>query len=116
MGSNSRGATIMREITYLQAVQEAFREEMRRDPRVFMMGEDLRANLFGAAGGFVEEFGLDRVLSTPLSEAGFTGAAAGAPMGWVRPRVDFGVAPFLYSAVGHTVSRAAQSTLPVCWP
>ncbi len=50
----------MREITYLQAVQEAFREEMRRDPRVFMMGEDLRANLFGAAGGFVEEFGLDR--------------------------------------------------------
>jgi acetoin:2,6-dichlorophenolindophenol oxidoreductase subunit beta len=110
MRSNSTGATIMREITYLQAVQEAFREEMRRDPRVFMMGEDLRANLFGAAGGFVEEFGLDRVLSTPLSEAGFTGAAAGAAMVGMRPIVDYGIAPFLYCAMDQLVSIVAKST------
>src|SRR5260370_37719617 len=108
MRSNSTGATIMREITYLQAVQEAFREEMRRDPRVFMMGEDLRANLFGAAGGFVEEFGLDRVLSTPLSEAGFTGAAAGAAMVRGAPLGEFWVWAFVLSRAGAIGSHMVQ--------
>src|SRR5260370_22076451 len=109
MRSNSTGATIMREITYLQAVQEAFWEEMRRDPRVFMMGEDLRANLFGAAGGFVEEFGLDRVFSTPVSEAGFTGAAAGAAVVRVRASCGFWVAPVFFLPVGPLVNIVGQS-------
>jgi pyruvate/2-oxoglutarate/acetoin dehydrogenase E1 component len=49
----------MRQITYLQAIGEAMREEMRRDPRVFLMGEDIEANVFGTATGFKDEFGAD---------------------------------------------------------
>src|SRR3989440_12744787 len=56
-----RRSTIMRQITYLQAIGEAMREEMRRDPRVFIMGEDAEANVFGTMTGFKEEFGADRL-------------------------------------------------------
>ena len=70
----------MREITYLQAIYEAQREEMQRDERVFIIGEDIEASFFGTTAGFIEEFGAKRVRNTPLSENGFIGAAAGAPM------------------------------------
>jgi acetoin:2,6-dichlorophenolindophenol oxidoreductase subunit beta len=100
----------MREITFLQAIQEAQREEMKRDPHVFIMGEDLRTNVFGATGGFVQEFGLERILSTPLSENGFTGAAAGAAMVGMRPIVDYTIAPFMYCAMDQLVSIIAKST------
>ena len=83
---------------------------MRRDPRVFIMGEDLRTNVFGTAAGFVEEFGPERVLNTPLSEGGFTGAAAGAAMVGMRPIVDFTIAPFMYVAMDQIVSIVAKST------
>jgi acetoin:2,6-dichlorophenolindophenol oxidoreductase subunit beta len=83
---------------------------MRRDPRVFIMGEDLRTNVFGTAAGFVEEFGPQRVLNTPLSEGGFTGAAAGAAMVGMRPIVDFTIAPFMYVAMDQIVSIVAKST------
>ena len=106
----------MREITFLQAIQEAQREEMRRDPHVFIMGEDLRTNLFGATGGFVQEFGLERILSTPLSENGFTGAAAGAAMVGMRPIVDYTIAPFMYCAMDQLVSIIAKSTYLYRWP
>jgi acetoin:2,6-dichlorophenolindophenol oxidoreductase subunit beta len=100
----------MKEITFLQAIQEAQREEMIRDSHVFIMGEDLRTNLFGATGGFVQEFGLDRILSTPISENGFTGAAAGAAMVGMRPIVDYTIAPFMYCAMDQLVSIIAKST------
>jgi acetoin:2,6-dichlorophenolindophenol oxidoreductase subunit beta len=83
---------------------------MRRDPRVFIMGEDLRTNVFGTAAGFVKEFGPQRVLNTPLSEGGFTGAAAGAAMVGMRPIVDFTIAPFMYVAMDQIVSIVAKST------
>src|SRR5215469_7915975 len=100
----------MRQISFLQAIREAQLEEMRRDPRVFIMGEDIRTNVFGTAAGFLEEFGPERVLSTPLSEGGFTGAAAGAAMVGMRPIVDYTIAPFLYVAMDQLISIVAKST------
>ncbi|MCZ7567665.1 MAG: alpha-ketoacid dehydrogenase subunit beta [Ardenticatenaceae bacterium] len=100
----------MRELTYLQAIYEAQREEMQRDPHVIIMGEDIEANVFGTTGGFVEEFGRDRVRNTPLSENGFTGAAAGAAMVGLRPIVDYTIASFLYVAMDQLVSIVAKGT------
>ena len=71
----------MREITYRDALKEALQEEMRRDDRVILLGEDI-ADPFGSAYkvtlGLSPEFGPDRVIQTPISEQGFTGAAVGA--------------------------------------
>ncbi len=75
-------------VSYLQAVHDALQEEMRRDDRVFIMGEDVGFNMLGATGGFLDEFGAERVRNTPITEAGFTGAAAGAAMVGMRPVVD----------------------------
>lgn len=100
----------MRELTYLQAIYEAQREEMQRDPRVFIMGEDIRHSIYGTTAGFVEEFGEERVRDTPLSENGFVGAAAGAAMVGVRPIVDITLASFLYVAMDQIVSITAKAT------
>ena len=100
----------MRQITYLQAIGEAMREEMRRDPRVFIMGEDVEANVFGTTTGFKEEFGADRLRDVPLSEAGFVGAAIGSAMVGMRPIVDLTIASFLYVAMDQIVSMAAKTT------
>jgi pyruvate dehydrogenase E1 component beta subunit len=100
----------MRQITYLQAIGEAMREEMRRDSRVFLMGEDIEANVFGTATGFKEEFGADRLRDVPLSEAGFVGAAIGSAMVGMRPIVDLTIASFLYVAMDQIVSMAAKTT------
>lgn len=100
----------MRQISFLQAIREAQLEEMRRDPRVFIMGEDIRNNVFGASAGFLEEFGPERVRNTPLSEGGFTGAAAGAAMVGMRPIVDYTIAPFLYVAMDQLISIVAKSS------
>jgi acetoin:2,6-dichlorophenolindophenol oxidoreductase subunit beta len=100
----------MREITYLEAISEAQREEMRRDPHVFIMGEDAQANVFGTMGGFLEEFGPERFRNTPLSEAGFVGAAIGAAMVGMRPIVDLSIASFMYVAMDQFVSMAAKAT------
>src|SRR6202034_2686502 len=67
-------------VSYLQAVHDALQEEMRRDDRVFIMGEDVGFNMLGATGGFLDEFGAERVRNTPITEGGFTRAAAGAAM------------------------------------
>src|SRR5205814_9066882 len=97
------------QITYLQAVGEAMREEMRRDPRVFIMGEDVEANVFGTTTGLKEEFGADRLRDVPLSEAGFVGAAIGSAMVGMRPIVDLPIASFLYVALDQTMSMAAKT-------
>ncbi len=100
----------MRELTFLEAIREAELEEMRRDPRVFIMGEDVAAGVFGTTGGFLEEFGPERVRNTPISEAGFTGVAAGAAMVGLRPIVDYTIASFLYVAMDQLVSIVAKAT------
>lgn len=100
----------MHKVNYLQAVNEALYEEMERDERVFILGEDVAWNLLGATGGLVERFGAERVRNTPISEAGFVGAAAGAAMVGMRPVVDILIAPFLYVAMDQIVSIIAKST------
>jgi|SRR5581483_844461 len=100
----------MRELTYLQAIAEAGWQEMQRDPTVFVMGEDIRSGLFGATAGFLEEFGPERVRNTPISEAGFVGAAIGAAMTGMRPIVDMSISVFLYVAMDQVVSQAAKDT------
>jgi pyruvate dehydrogenase E1 component beta subunit len=95
--------------TYLQAIHEAQREEMARDDRVIIIGEDLRRNLFGTASGFVEEFGQERVRDVPLSENGFVGVAVGAAMTGLRPIVDITIASFMYCAMDQLVSQAAKN-------
>ena len=77
----------MREITLSQAVNEALAEEMRRDPTVFILGEDVAeaGTPFKVLAGLVEEFGTDRVIDTPISEPGFVGIAVGAAMTGARP-------------------------------
>jgi pyruvate/2-oxoglutarate/acetoin dehydrogenase E1 component len=100
----------MRKVTFLKAIGEAQREEMRRDPNVFIMGEDVVFDMFGTTTGFKEEFGEERIRDTPLSEAGFVGAAAGAAMVGMRPIVDLTIASFIYPAMDQVVSIIAKST------
>jgi pyruvate dehydrogenase E1 component beta subunit len=100
----------MRTISYIQALGEALREEMQRDERVFILGEDVASNLFGATTGFVDEFGAARVRNTPISEGAIAGAAIGAAMVGMRPIADFTISSFLYVAMDQIVSMAAKST------
>ncbi len=100
----------MRELTFLQAVAEAQMEEMERDERVFLMGEDVSGNVYGSSGGLLERFGAQRVLDTPICESGFTGVAIGAAMVGMRPIVDYTIASFMYLATDQLVSMAAKSS------
>ena len=100
----------MHEVTYLQAIYEAQREEMQRDPRVFIMGEDVVLNMFGTTAGFVEEFGKERLRDTPISEAGFTGVGVGSALVGMRPIVDYSIASFMYVAMDQLISMAAKCT------
>src|SRR6202167_4142394 len=97
-------------VSYLQAVHDAMQEEMRRDDRVFIMGEDVGFNMLGATGGFLDEFGAERVRNTPITEAGFTGAAAGAAMVGMRPVVDLMLSSFMYCAMDQIISIISKST------
>jgi pyruvate dehydrogenase E1 component beta subunit len=101
----------MRELTYLEAFREALVEEMRRDERVFVMGEDVTISSYDSrvTAGLVDEFGPDRLIDTPLSEAAFVGAGIGAAMMGRRPVVDMGVASFCYVAMDQFVSQAAKN-------
>lgn len=100
----------MHEVTYLQAIYEAQHEEMQRDPRVFIMGEDVSKGVFGTTAGFVEEFGKERVRDTPISEAGFTGVGVGSALVGMRPIVDYSIASFMYVAMDQLISMAAKCT------
>ncbi len=98
----------MRELTYLEAVREAQIEEMQRDENVLMMGQDLRASLYGGAG-LVELFGEERVRDLPTSETASVGAAAGAAMTGLRPVVDMGLASFCFVAWDQFASQVAKA-------
>jgi pyruvate dehydrogenase E1 component beta subunit len=95
--------------SFLNALRDAMAEEMRRDPRVFVMGEDLRQNLLGSSAGLLDEFGPDRILDVPLAEAGVVGTGAGAAMVGMRPIIDLTIASFLYPATDQIISIAAKS-------
>ena len=99
-----------RELTLGEAVREALGEEMRRDPRVFICGEDIAeaGTVFKVLTGLVEEFGTERVLDTPISEAGFTGMAVGAAMTGLRPVVDIMFGDFSTLVMDQMVNQAAK--------
>lgn len=96
-------------LTYLAAIGAAQREAMAEDDRVVLLGEDVRSNLFGTAPGFLELFGPDRVINTPISEAAFSGIGVGAAMTGLRPIVDLTYATFLYLAMDQLINQAAKN-------
>lgn len=98
----------MPELSYLQAVRDAQREELLRDPAVLLMGQDLRSNMYGAAEGLLAEFGPDRIRDVPTSETANVGAAAGAAMAGLRPVVDMTIASFIYVAFDQIVNQLAK--------
>ncbi len=100
----------VRVITLGQAIREAIAEEMRRDPRVFIMGEDVAeaGTPFKVLSGLVEEFGTSRVIDTPISEAGITGLGVGGAMTGMRPIVDIMFGDFIALAMDQIVNQAAK--------
>jgi acetoin:2,6-dichlorophenolindophenol oxidoreductase subunit beta len=99
-----------RELTFAQAIREALAEEMRRDSRVCIFGEDVAeaGTPFKVLSGLVEEFGTERVLDTPISEAGFTGIGVGAAMTGLRPIVDIMFGDFITLTMDQMVNQAAK--------
>src|SRR5437588_6833986 len=100
----------VREITMSQAVNEAFREELRRDPTVFVIGEDVAeaGTPFKVLAGLVDEFGPERIVDTPISEPGFTGVALGAAITGMRPVVDIMFGDFMTLVMDQVVNQAAK--------
>lgn len=100
----------MAEITYAQAINDAISEEMRKDPEVFMMGEDIGeyCGAFGVSKGMIEEFGPERIMDTPIAEQGFVGAAIGAAMAGMRPIVELMFSDFLCVCYDELVNEAPK--------
>jgi pyruvate dehydrogenase E1 component beta subunit len=118
----------LRTLYYIEAINEAIREEMERDPQIFLMGTDVSFAISGVGGlgrrigiGFTELFGTERVRDTPLSENAFLGAAVGAALVGMRPIVEMNNASFLWMAMDQLVSQTAkdhylfggQATIPL---
>ncbi|NTV35982.1 MAG: dehydrogenase, partial [Anaerolineaceae bacterium] len=102
---------VKREITYAQALVEAQREEMQRDPRVFLMGEDigLYGGAYGATRDLYKEFGEERVIDTPISEATIGGAAVGAAMAGLRPVAEIMYVDFTPLAMDQIANQGAKN-------
>ncbi len=100
----------MSQITFLQAVSDAIREEMRENDKVFMIGEDMGVygGCFGVTRGFLDEFGPERIIDTPISENGFTNMAIGAAMAGYRPIVEYMFSDFIAVAFDAIVNQGAK--------
>ncbi|QOT00660.1 alpha-ketoacid dehydrogenase subunit beta [Brevibacterium sp. JNUCC-42] len=97
-------------ISFIDAITMAMKEEMRRDPKVFLLGEDVgvRGGVFRASNGMIEEFGEQRVMDTPLAESAIVGVAIGAAAVGMRPIAEIQFADFILPAVNQIVSEAAK--------
>lgn len=106
-----RNTELGKPVTFLEAIREALWEEMEREPSVFIMGEDIGiyGGAFKVTEGFIEHFGTDRVVDTPISEAGFTGAAAGAAHMGMRPVVEMQFMDFVSCAYEPLTNYIATS-------
>jgi len=104
-GSNMRTATVR------EALRDAMAEEMRRDDRVFIMGEEVAEyqGAYKVTQGLLEEFGPARVIDTPITEYGFAGIGTGAAMGGLRPIVEFMTFNFAMQAIDHIINSAAKT-------
>jgi pyruvate dehydrogenase E1 component beta subunit len=103
-------ASGIRELTFGEAIKEAIAEELRRDPTVVLMGEDVAeaGTTFKVLQGLVDEFGKERVIDTPISEAGFCGLCVGAAMTGMRPIVDIMFGDFLMIVMDQIANQAAK--------
>jgi pyruvate dehydrogenase E1 component beta subunit len=103
-------ATSVREISFGDAVREAIAEEMRRDHRIVLIGEDVAeaGTTFKVLKGLVEEFGTGRIIDTPISEPGFTGIGVGAAMTGMRPIIDIMFGDFMTLIMDQVVNQAAK--------
>ncbi len=101
----------VRELTYGEAINEALAEELRRDPSVFIMGEDVAeaGTPFKVLKGLVQEFGTERVIDTPISEPGFTGIGVGAALTGMRPVIDVMFGDFMTLIMDQVVNQAAKA-------
>jgi pyruvate/2-oxoglutarate/acetoin dehydrogenase E1 component len=98
----------MPRLRYLQALAKALRDEMTRDPSVFVIGEDVRQSVRGVTRGLADDFGPERVLDTPISEQAFTGFATGAALAGMRPVVEFQIPTLVYVAFEQMVNQAQK--------
>jgi len=108
--TTSSVANAAREITFGQAINEALAEEMRRDPKVFILGEDVAeaGTPFKVLSGLLKEFGKERVIDSPISEAAITGLCVGAAMTGLRPVVDIMFGDFITLTMDQMVNQAAK--------
>lgn len=97
-----------RELTFIEAVREGYRQAMMRDERIIILGEDVKASIFGTTKFLWDEFGDKRVIDTPICESAFVGAAIGAAMTGMRPVAEIMFSEYLYLAMDQIASQAAS--------
>jgi pyruvate dehydrogenase E1 component beta subunit len=97
-----------RELTFIEAVREGFRQAMMRDKRVIILGEDVKVSIFGTTKFLWDEFGDKRIIDTPICESAFVGAAIGAAMAGMRPVVEIMFSEYLYLAMDQIATQAAS--------
>ena len=100
----------MREIQFREAIAEAMSEEMRKDERIYLMGEEVAEynGAYKASKGMLDEFGAKRVIDTPISELGFSGIGVGSAMNGLRPIIEFMTFNFSLVAIDQIISNAAK--------
>lgn len=100
----------MRELTYMEALREAIRQAMEKDDRVFVIGEDIGVygGAFGVTAGLIDQFGPDRIIDTPISEAGIAGACVGAAVTGMRPIGEIQFSDFVVLSMEQLVMQAAK--------
>ena len=97
-----------RTISFLQAINEAMAEEMRRDPKVIVLGEDVHLGAFGQTTGLIKEFGSDRVVNTPIAENAITGVAMGTGLNGLRPVLELMFCDFALLAMDQICNHLGQ--------
>jgi 2-oxoisovalerate dehydrogenase E1 component beta subunit len=110
LGTHKTVETAAGQMTFLQAVQSALRDEMARDESVIVLGEDVgrKGGVFGVTQGLQELYGEDRVIDTPLAESSIAGVAIGAAMNGLKPVAEMQFADFIHPAFNQIVSEAAK--------
>src|SRR6202000_11589 len=100
----------MRQIAFREALREAMNEEMRRDDRVFLMGEEVAEynGAYKVSQGMLDEFGAKRVIDTPISECGFAGIGIGSAMNGLKPVIEFMTFNFSLVAIDQIINGAAK--------
>jgi pyruvate dehydrogenase E1 component beta subunit len=98
-----------RELTFAQAINEGLRQEMRRDPTIFLMGENVSSDRREATSGLMKEFGKSRVRDTPITESSFVGAGVGAAIAGMRPVVEIMLVDFALVAMEQILNQAAKA-------